>query len=171
MGRCFSPSWGGPLERTCGAISSSSSDPRTRAARGWVPCPWGSPMTTRRSPWIARVGPTGGGRSFPPPTRLLVSSLSLNTQNPVVLSDGTLVVSLEDYARQTDKGQAWVERERSWILTSTDGGKTFSVPMLASEGCQKSFGTLAVDPSSGPFRDRLYWICTSDRYESVLLHF
>ena len=124
---------------------------------------------TRQAAFVARS--PDGGRSFPPPTRLLVSSLSLNTQNPVVLSDGTLVVSLEDYARQTDKGQAWLERERSWILTSTDGGKTFSVPMLASEGCQKSFGTLAVDPSSGPFRDRLYWICTSDRYESVLLHF
>jgi hypothetical protein len=80
-------------------------------------------------------------------------------------------VPFEDYARSTDKGQLWLERERSWILTSSDGGKTFSVPMLASEACQKSFGTLAADPSPGPFRDRLYWICTSDHYENVLLHY
>ena len=124
---------------------------------------------TREVAFVARS--SDGGRSFQPATRLFLSNLSLNAQNPVVLSDGTLVISFEDYARQTDKGQAWLERERSWTLTSTDGGKTFSVPMLASEGCQKSFGTLAVDPSSGPFRDRLYWICTSDHYENVLLHF
>ena len=124
---------------------------------------------TRSVAFVARS--SDGGRSFSPPTRLFLSNLSLNTQNPVVLSDGTLVVPFGDYARYTDKGQLWLERERSWILTSSDGGKTFSVPMLASEACQKSFGTLAVDPSSGPFRDRLYWICTSDHYENVLLHY
>ena len=124
---------------------------------------------TRSVAFVARS--SDGGRSFSPPTRLFLSSLSLNTQNPVVLSDGTLVVPFGDYARYTDKGQLWLERERSWILTSSDGGKTFSVPMLASEACQKSFGTLAVDPSSGPSRDRLYWICTSDHYENVLLHY
>jgi hypothetical protein len=124
---------------------------------------------TRSATFVVRS--SDGGRTFHPPTRVLVSNLSLNTMNPVVLSDGTLLVPFEDYARPTDKGQLWLERERSWILTSSDGGKTFSVPMLASEACQKSFGTLAVDPSSGPFRDRLYWICTSDHYENVLLHY
>jgi len=123
---------------------------------------------TREVAFVARS--SDGGRSFQPPTRILLSNLSINTQNPVVLSDGTLVASFGDYLRQTDKGAVWLERERSWVLTSSDGGKTFSVPMLASEACQKSFGTLAVDPSSGPFRDRLYWICTSDHYENVLLH-
>ncbi len=111
-----------------------------------------------------------GGRSFQP-TRVFVSNLSLNTDTAAVLSDGTLVVSFEDYARLTDKGQVWLECERSWVLRSIDGGKTFSVPMLVSETCSKSFGTLAADPSSGPFRDRLYWVCTGDRYEDVYLHY
>jgi hypothetical protein len=111
-----------------------------------------------------------GGRSFPSPARLFVSNLSLNTHTAVVLSDGTVVVSYQDYARQTDQGQFWLERERSWVLTSSDGGKTFSVPMLVSEVCSKSFPTLAADPSPGSFRDRLYWICTSDHYEGIYLH-
>jgi hypothetical protein len=42
--------------------------------------------------------------------------------------------------------------------------------MLVSEACFQSFGTLAADASSGPFRDRLYWVCTSQHYEDVYLH-
>lgn len=111
-----------------------------------------------------------GGRSFQPPARAFLSNLSLNTHTSVVLSDGTLVVPFKDYARWMDKGLLWLERERSWVLTSSDGGKTFSVPMLVSEVCSGSFPTLAADPSSGPFRDRLYWICTSDHYADIYLH-
>ena len=115
------------------------------------------------------VRSSDGGRSFPAPTRIFLSNLSLNTHTAVVLSDGALVVSFTDFARAMDKGQLWLDRERSWVLTSDDGGKTFSVPLLVSEVCSKSFGTLAADLSAGPFRDRLYWICTSDRYEDVYL--
>jgi hypothetical protein len=124
---------------------------------------------TRSVAFVARS--SDGGRSFQPATRLFLSNLSLNTQNPVVLSDGTLVASFNDFMRETDKGAVWLERERSWILTSSDGAKTFSVPILVSEACFQSFSTLAVDASSGPFRDRLYWICTSYRFEDIYLHY
>jgi hypothetical protein len=116
------------------------------------------------------VRSSDGGRSFQPPTSVSLSNLSMNAQNPVVLSDGTLVASVGDYLRQTDEGAAWLERERDWVLTSSDGGKTFSIPMLVSEACFKSFGTLAVDATPGPFRDRLYWTCTSYHFEDVYLH-
>ena len=112
-----------------------------------------------------------GDRSFQTPAHLFLSNLSLNTMSPVVLSDGTLAVSFEDYARPVENGQLWLERERSWVVVSSDGGRTFSIPMLVSEACGRSFGGLAVDASSGRFRDRLYWICTSSRYEDVYLHY
>lgn len=123
---------------------------------------------TRSVAFVARS--SDGGRSFQPPTRLFVSNLGLNAMNPVVLADGTLMVPFEDYARETDKGRVWLDRERSWVMPSSDGAKTFLAPMLVSEACFKSFGTLAVDASSGPFRDRLYWICNSNRFEDVYLH-
>jgi hypothetical protein len=78
---------------------------------------------------------------------------------PVVLPDGTLVASFVD--------DTWEEphpaRRHAWIVRSTDGGVTFGPPRLVNEACGRPPGfqlsSLAVDRSTGPFRDRLYFAC------------
>ncbi len=112
---------------------------------------------TRDAVFVARSD--DGGRSFGEPTRVFPSSLSINTMTGVVLSDGTLAVSFADYGRASLAGRVWLDAPRAWIVTSPDGGKTFSAPIWMSQACGRSFPFLVADASSGPFRDRLYWTC------------
>jgi hypothetical protein len=115
------------------------------------------------------VRSTDGGRSFGIPTLVFPSNLSLNAMNPGILSDGSLVVSFNDFAVVTAEGQRRLERERSWIVRSRDKGKTFSAPIFVSEACAKTWGWLAIDDTSGAFRDRMYWLCTDGSYEHVFV--
>jgi hypothetical protein len=112
-----------------------------------------------------------GGKTFLEPVRLFPSSLSLNSMNPVVSSDGTLVVLFGDFAATRMDGSMRLKTERSWILRSSDQGKSFNSPVFVSEECAKSWEWLAVDKSSGPFRDRLYSLCTDGSYEHVLFQY
>jgi hypothetical protein len=79
--------------------------------------------------------------------------------SPVVLSDGTLGFTINDFA--VDAGSAGgfivLKTGRMWWATSTDGGRTLSMPHLIAEVEEMSrWGGVAVDRSDGPFRDRLY---------------
>jgi hypothetical protein len=65
----------------------------------------------------------------------------------------------------------WLEPGRCWAMTSNDGGQTFSVPLMISDVCGRGFPSLAADPSSGPFRDRLYWICNTEHFKDIEFHF
>jgi hypothetical protein len=111
----------------------------------------------RSTAFVARSN--DGGRSFAEPGRLFPSNLSTNTMTGVVLSDGMLAVSFTDYQRPGLSGPVWLEPGRSWLTTSGDGGRTLSAPMLIGQACGRSFPSLAADESTGPFRDRLYWVC------------
>ncbi len=124
---------------------------------------------TRTIVYVARS--TDGGQSFSEPRHIFPSNLDSNTMNPVVLSDGTLVVPFSDYMRSGIEGAIWLDRARDWIVESSDGGQTFTVPLLVSESCGKVFPTLGVDASGSPFEDRLYWVCHDGDRQSVLLHF
>lgn len=96
-----------------------------------------------------------GGATFGAPTRIISSSLPAFPNNPVILSDGALVVPFVTYARST-VGEGRIEL--LWSIMSTDGGATFSVPRYVAD-CAGHWGQLAVDASAGTFRDRLYWTC------------
>lgn len=111
-----------------------------------------------------------GGRSFGPPVRLFPGSLQVNAMNPVVLSDGMLVASFADFGYRRLDGSLRLERERSWILLSGDGAQSFSAPIFISESCARSWGWLET-VSSGPFRDRLFWLCTDGSYENILFQY
>jgi hypothetical protein len=111
----------------------------------------------RNAVFVARSD--DGGRTFGEPARVFPSNLSINTMTGVVLSDGALAVSFTDYSRPGLAGSSWLDAGRSWLVSSSDGGKTFAAPVWVSQACGRSFPTLAADSSSGPFRDRLYWIC------------
>lgn len=96
-----------------------------------------------------------GGVTFDKPVRIVHSSLPTFPNNPVVLSDGTLIIPYVTYVRSTLTGD---RIDLVWSITSTDGGLTFSAPRFLSE-CAGHWGALAVDASSERFRDRLYWVC------------
>jgi hypothetical protein len=106
-----------------------------------------------------------GGRTFAPAVRVVPNNLGNLAEKPVVLSDGTVVLSFVDAGWWLDSTRTRVGRfthRRSWVVRSADGGQTFSTPYFITDVCgrppnfQQSF--LAVDPSS-TFRDRLYFAC------------
>lgn len=97
------------------------------------------------------------GLTFTSPVGLLVTNVWANTLSPVVLSDGVLGLAYMDYAVDNGAGGKAVSLPRAWWVSSADGGRTFSIPSLIAE--VRGWTTLplvAVDMSTGTYRDRLY---------------
>lgn len=114
-----------------------------------------------------------GGRTFTPPVHIVPSNLNFNVLTPGVLSDGTLVVPYMDFQSNISDFRSRageLERKRAWVVTSGDGGQTFSPPLFVSEACGLGFGSLAVDLSIRPTRDRLYFICNNRELSGILVH-
>src|SRR5579871_2826605 len=80
--------------------------------------------------------------------------------NTTVLTDGTLLCDVQTMPNQMDGNYT----SHVWVMRSTDGGLTFSDPVMATNmvvPCNKfsgvgSFPFLAADKSHGPFNDRAY---------------
>lgn len=100
---------------------------------------------------------TDAGRSFAPPVRIIASNVWANTMNPVVFSDGSVGFAFYDFAVDLGDSMRPLRTKRiSWVR-SDDGGRSFTVPYLVAETTETStLPLLAVDPSEGPFQDRLY---------------
>ena len=113
-----------------------------------------------------------GGRTFAEPGHILPSNLNLNSDNGVVLSDGTLVLTYTEFQRNVDdfRRGGILDRRRTWVVTSADGGEHFSVPLFVSEACGPGFKTIAIDRSTGRTRDRLYLVCTKPGRNGIYLH-
>ena len=117
----------------------------------------------RYGPWLARS--RDGGKTFDDPVMTVPNNLHNLAEMPAVLSDGTLVESFVDagYVRAGSDGEAGFASRRGWVVRSTDGGHTFSVPLFVNDACGPPPGfrlsALAVDASSGAYRDRLYFAC------------
>jgi BNR repeat-like domain len=117
----------------------------------------------RYGPWIARS--RDAGKSFDDPVSVIPNNVHNFAEMPAVLTDGTLVVSFVDgfYPTERVDRDGTFERRRAWVLRSTDGGHTFSVPLFVNDACgpPPSFrlSALAADTSSSSFRDRLYFAC------------
>jgi hypothetical protein len=112
---------------------------------------------------------TDDGVTFSDPVRVVPNNLDGNVANPVVLSDGTLVVTFFDFASMTRDRIRLLKQRRLWVAASRDGGFTFSIPSFVTEFADPDAAThprsgpnrmLAVDSSSGPLRDRLYMVWT-----------
>lgn len=125
---------------------------------------------SRNTVFVARS--TDGGASFQEPVQVIASNLSYEANTAAVLSDGTLLVSFADHHRRTGNRRR-LERERDWLLTSSDGGKTFSDPLFISESCSGSGGwsSLAVSPSDSAFRERIYHLCASPQFGGIQVRF
>ncbi len=90
-----------------------------------------------------------------------------------MLSDGSLVVSFVDTQRRPlggfseDGGD--LDRRRSWVLRSTDGGRTFSVPLFATEACAMGWTAMIADATNGHHRDRLYFACAEKGSSAIVV--
>ncbi len=89
--------------------------------------------------------------------------------NGVVLSDGTFVAAYVDSEDKNLLSSSFVS-----VFRSEDGGNSFSNRMVSKvHSLGLGVPTLAVDQSSGPFRDRLYLVWTDNKSErsEVMLAF
>jgi hypothetical protein len=108
-----------------------------------------------------------GGETFDEPTRVTASGLPTFALSPIVLSDGRLVVPFSNRAR-SNTGTESRPLDLSWSVTSHDGGATFSPPRFISD-CGARWSGTAVDDTTGPYRDRIYWTCWDRPAEKLLL--
>lgn len=135
-----------------------SSSPR----RGWVyitsHLEWADGSPQRKSAVVV-IRSRDGGLNFDVPNTVMPSAQHCSSEMPVVLSDGTLVVSYQEFPWNEPRPP----RRRLWVMRSADGGVTFSSPRLVNEECGPPPGfqltSLGVDSSAGLFRDRLYSAC------------
>lgn len=126
----------------------------------------------RWSVFVARS--RDGGKRFDEPVKIVPSNLNTNAEIPAVLSDGTLIVSFVDFQRNVDgfRRGGRLDRSRVWVLRSTDGGHSFSVPLFASEACGPGWSALAADTAAGStFRDRLYLACMQKGGGAIVLNY
>lgn len=121
--------------------------------------------TRRDVVFVARSA--DGGATFGEPVRIMASNLPPFSMNPAVLADGTLAVPFINFVHSIAGEYTFFSPGApSWMATSSDGGRTFSVPRFINDICAGGFPQLAVDASSGPYLNRLYWVCrdrTSER--------
>jgi hypothetical protein len=107
-----------------------------------------------------------GGVTFNMPTGLTSENNHYVIANGagVVLSDGTFVCATPERKNRDTPPEARPSKPNAWlkIVTSSDGGETFSKSAIVSEFALPWFRTvspspsLAVDRSNSPFKDRLY---------------
>jgi len=160
--------WDGPVGLGASHDHAAMAIDRHGAHRGWIYITSHKSIRAdegvrRYGPWISRT--RDGGKSFDDPVTPIPDNLHNFAEMPAVLADGTLVVSFVDGfypTERTDRDGAF-ERRRAWMIRSSDGGHTFSVPLFVNDACGPPPGfrlsALAADTSGGTFRDRLYFAC------------
>jgi hypothetical protein len=98
-----------------------------------------------------------GGRSFSKPVQILPNDFNNINSNAVILSDGSIAVAFAEVNGVNADKKPITLHQRVWVVKSQDGGQTFSNPFLVTEQDKiASAPILAVDTSSGRFRDQLY---------------
>lgn len=97
------------------------------------------------------------GESFEAPVLILPTNLRHQAGMPVVLSDGSVVLSLFDFSTERSSIRL-LRTRRAWSIRTTDQGRSFSRPSFIAEITDFwTFPALAADTSSGsPFSGRLY---------------
>jgi len=130
---------------------------------------------------VGIVYSSDGGRTFQGP--ILAASggkiIGINDANPLVLSDGTLVLPYQDFEFETKKAKKSTY-STIWTVESEDGGRTFSSSRRAERQYsgsydaamarsragrfdEQTFADFAADPSTGPWRDRIYMVWSDRR--------
>ena len=121
---------------------------------------------------VAFARSADGGATFPEPGHAVASNLAYEANDAAVLSDGTLLVTFADYGRPGERRR--LERQRDWLIASSDGGRSFSEPLLVSESCDGRGGwsSLAVSHSFGHSPpDRIFHVCAAPQLDGILLRY
>lgn len=127
---------------------------------------------SRRAIFVARS--TDGGLTFPDPVHVIASNLSYEAHNPAILVDGTLLVPFADHRRPGDRRR--LERQRDWLIKSTDGGKSFSQLLLISESCNgaggwSSLATANIELADNRLRNRIYHVCAANQFAGIQVRY
>lgn len=138
-----------------------TADPRS--GRIYISTLYGMPST------LGHFRSDDDGRTFTGPKEMIRSASDDIGYGPVglaVLSNGALVhLFMESPIAQPDGTYG----HKGWVMISRDGGETFGKPLAVATGSYppksleqehggrvQTFWQMAVDPSAGPYRDRLY---------------
>jgi hypothetical protein len=123
----------------------------------------------RSAVFVARS--SDNARTFATPRYVVASNLSYEANNPALLSDGTVLIPFADHRRPGDRRR--LERQRDWLVVSSDGGNTFSEPLLIAETCNGAGGwsSLAASPRAGRFPDRIYHVCSGTQFADIQLRY
>lgn len=115
---------------------------------------------------------TDGGATFAEPGFAVASNLRYEAHASIVSSEGALLVAFADYGRPGERRR--LERQRDWLIASEDGGRSFSEPLLISEGCDARGGwsSLAVNLSDrlAP-PDRIFHVCAAPQFDGIQLRY
>jgi hypothetical protein len=153
-------------------------DDQSRERKGWLYLlSWRTIRTDqgKQRAALSVMRSLDGGKAFTEPTQVIPNNLINLAEMPVVLSDGTLIVSFVEAARRVDtpRNLDRFDRWRAWVLWSIDGGHTFSIPLFVTDACGPppafQLSALAADTSGGPFRDRLYFLCGAHERGPIVL--
>ncbi len=116
------------------------------------------------------------GLTFNHPNRYTFSNLSSNTMTPILLSDGTLIISFTTFNRPAIGGSRNSGRSErlnktlSWTLPYTiDNG--FGTPLFLSETCETGFPVLTNNLKADKYKDNMYYLCSSQTEKSIIFHY
>ncbi|MEL6561590.1 MAG: exo-alpha-sialidase [Bacteroidota bacterium] len=116
------------------------------------------------------------GKTFDNPKKFKFSNLGSNTMTPVLLEDGTLMISYTTFNRPAiggsrNRGKSErLNKTLSWIIPySIDGG--FRTPLFLSEECETGFPVLANNLSAKGYEDNMYYVCSSQTTKSIMFHY
>ncbi|HEU4470747.1 MAG TPA: hypothetical protein VFR58_06680 [Flavisolibacter sp.] len=107
-------------------------------------------------------------------SNIFPSNMGLNSDGLASLSDGSLLLTYDDGVRRMNgsfRSAGLLKGRRSWALVSKDRGQSFSMPLFLTEDCWRTPAFLAVDSSSGPYKDRLYYVCAGQNEREIILSY
>jgi len=116
------------------------------------------------------------GETFNNENTFRFSTLNSNTLTPVLLEDETLMIPFSTFGRNAIGGSRRngkyevLKQALNW-LNPFSIEKGFGTPLFLSEVCQTGFPVLAIDNKSKKFKGNMYYTCSSQTNNSIIVHY
>lgn len=103
------------------------------------------------------------GKSFIGPIKMVSGEVTkgLNVTNLLVSSKGTLFFTYREWCNDTSIA-GYYSGMQAYLITSNDGGITFSPPIKVLKYKDVDYGQWAIDNQSEKYKDRLYFVYQND---------
>ena len=113
---------------------------------------------------------------FDAPKEFTFSNLSSNTMTPVVLSNGKVLIPFTTFQKRTidenDKvQQETLQKTLSWVVEYDPQKAMFGASSMICIDCERGFPVMAADQSEGSYKDRLYYVCSSQSTSEILFYY